>query len=128
MMWHILPLMALIVSLGMFGCGESSDIDVPGVCEAHGVVEQNKPLGQLREIHELPDSQIIKICGPSKWVGRVNVGCVKPNGDGTVNVYYRTGDNCTKIHEFCHARHGLRHTPEYISDLAKGFPRPTCPK
>lgn len=118
----IVAIILLIVS-----CGKAPDINEPGVCNSHGVEERGVPMGELGETHEMFDSKIIDICGPSGWVNRTHAGCAITQDDGTVDIYYRNGDNCTKIHEQCHVTQGKIHTRRYISDVAQNHPRPSCP-
>lgn len=108
-------------------CGKSPDINEPGICDSYGVQERGIELGTLGKVFELSDSDIRTICGPSGWIDQFHAGCYKPQSDGTVDVYYRNGDNCTKIHEMCHVKHGPYHTDRYKKDVASNHPRPTCP-
>ena len=87
-------------------------------------VQPGEPIGYLRSINELPDSEIERICGPKR------AGCVRPDSIYPSNVwdlYYREGDDCALRHELMHIMYGLHHTVRYQQRLIQGDPRPYCP-
>jgi hypothetical protein len=117
----------ILIIILVSGCSKEPDINEPGVCESYGVQERGMYMGEINNVFELPDSEIQAVCGPSGWVNMSVAGCTKLHKDGTVDIYFRTGDKCTEIHERCHVLHGRYHTDRYRSDVAKGHPRPSCP-
>lgn len=126
-------LLLLILLLLVTSCERTVDIEQPGVCESYGVQELNQSQGEIASITSVYDSDMVQYCGHTGWVDRVHTGCVVPQRDqygdptGIVDVYYRKLDNCTKVHELCHVKHGKQHTPRYIHDVRVGHPRPSCP-
>ena len=93
-------------------------------CTAYGVY-QGERMGPVREEIALPEAETQAVCGDH--TGRTFAGCVKPNPDGTVNIYYRSGDRAARNHEIAHAMCGPQHTGRYYRDVITAHPSPYSP-
>ena len=110
------------LSLLLTGCASTH------TCEDYGVRNTHDPR-PVRHYNEASQDEVNRIC--SEALHRPEfyrmAGCTILNDDGTVDLWWRTGDHCAKEHEEAHAECGFAHTAEYQQLLIAGHPRPYCP-